>query len=93
MADALTWMINATFFPPPVHINSIKPLPAGGVSIGFAAQANLDYLLQYRNDLVIPASAWATLKEFGSSPADRPLLSTNPFGPSPARFFRLWVKP
>ncbi len=92
MADALSWILNATFRPPGARINSIHRQGASSLSLGFDALANLDYELQYRAGLGPAANGWSLLQEFGAAPADRSLLSTNSTA-AQSRFFRLWVRP
>lgn len=93
MADALSWIINATFRPPPVRLNSINRLNAGSVALGFEALSNLDYALQYRNDFKPNTNPWSLSWDLGSSPVDRSLFFTSSVAPAPSRFFRLWVRP
>lgn len=90
MADAVSWILNALLLPPPANINSIKKQGASRVVLGFDALANLDYTLQYRNDLTpVPWSLW---QDFGSSPADRSLSVTSAISGG-SRFFRLGLRP
>ena len=65
MADALNWIINATFRPPGVRINSITPLRSNYMALGFDAVPNLDYALQLRAALNTGVT-WFPLQEFGS---------------------------
>lgn len=93
MADALRWIIDATFRPGSVRINSINLLDNGSSVLGFDAAPNLDYTLQYRSDLQLDSNPWSFLQEFGSSPSARSLLFTSPIAPAQPHFFRLWVRP
>jgi hypothetical protein len=90
MADAVSWIIDATLRPPASQINSIQRLGTGSVALSFPARSNLDYALQYRNDLA--TGVWSLLRDFGSSPADRAVSYTNSTAPQ-SGFFRLWVRP
>jgi hypothetical protein len=92
MADALSWIINTTFLPPPVRINSIFPVSTNSLALGFDAVPNLDYALQLRASLD-PANVWFSLQAFGSSPSSRSLIYTGSIAPVPSRFFRLLVQP
>jgi len=93
MADALSWLITATFFPQPVRINSINRATTGSLVLGFEALPNLDYTLQYVPDLTPNTSPWFLLQDYGSSPVDRSLLLTSSIPLTKSRFFRLWVRP
>jgi hypothetical protein len=93
MADALSWIINATFRPPAVQFNSITRPGASTFALGFDAVPNLDYTLQYRGGLDPTTHVWSFFQEFGSSPVDRSLLITSSIAPASTRFFRLWARP
>jgi hypothetical protein len=93
MADALSWIINATFRPPPVQFNSITRPSASTFALGFDAAANLDYTLQSQSGLSPTTNAWSFFQEFGSSAVDRSLLVTSSIAPASTRFFRLWARP
>jgi hypothetical protein len=89
MADAVSWIVKALLLPPPARFNSINRPGASSLALGFDALANLDYTLQYRNDLTL--GSWLLWQEFGSSPADRALSVTSTI--SGSRFFRLGLRP
>jgi hypothetical protein len=90
MADAVSWIIDATLRPSPSRINSIQRLANGSVALDFDASSNLDYALQYRGSLTV--GVWSLLRDFGSSPVDRVWSYTNSTTPQ-SGFFRLWVRP
>ncbi len=93
MADALTWILNATFRPPPIRINSINLLNTSSLVLNFNAGSNLDYALQSCNTLSFNTNTWSLLRDFGTSPADRFLFFTSAIPPLQTRFFRLWARP
>jgi hypothetical protein len=90
MADAVSWIVDATLRPPPSQINPLG-WSNSSLVLGFLAHSNLDYSLQVRSK--VDTGAWSLLKDFGSSPADRSLLFTNPISGSQSGFFRLWLRP
>jgi hypothetical protein len=91
MADAVSWIVDATLRPPSSRIDSIAWLNANSLVLGFQARSNLDYSLQYRSK--IEGGSWSLLRDFGSSPADRFLSFTNSIVSAQSGFFRLWVRP
>lgn len=93
MADTLTWILDATFRPPPVRINSINRLNAGSLVLQFDAVPNLDYTLQYASNLGLITNLWYFQKEFGSAPLDRSLSFTGSVSAGSPKFFRLWARP
>jgi hypothetical protein len=90
MADAVSWIVNALLLPPPARFNSINWQGASSLALGFDALANLDYTLQYRNDLNL--GSWSLWQDFGSSPVDRSLSVTSTVSGA-SRFFRLGLRP
>jgi hypothetical protein len=59
--------------------------------MSFDALPNLDYTLQYRNDL--GSGSWSFFQEFGSSPVNRLLSATASISGNSSRYFRLWARP
>ena len=93
MADALSWIIDATLRPPSIRLNSIERLGPGSLAIGFEALPNLDYSVQLRPDLSSSTNTWSLLQEFGGSPVNRFLSVTTSISGAPFRYYRLWAKP
>jgi hypothetical protein len=93
MADALTWILNATFQPPAIQINSINMVNSSSLVLNFDAVSNLDYALQFCNNLSFNTNSWGLLRDFGSSPSDRSILYTSSIPALQSRFFRLWARP
>ena len=86
----MSWIVNTLLLPPPARFNSIRRQGTSSLGLGFNALANLDYTLQYRNDLTL--GSWLLWQEFGSSPADRALSVTSTISGG-SRFFRLGLRP
>ncbi len=93
MADAVSWILDAVLRPPTPRFDSIQVLDGRSVVLGFSAEANLAYGLQYTDSLKPEANSWSLLQLFGGAPIDRSLFFTNPVAPSSSRFFRLQAGP
>ena len=91
MADAVSWIVDATLRPPPSHLIPLTWSNADSLVLEFQARSNLDYAVQYRSK--VDSGVWSLLRDFGSSTGERTLLFTNSIASSPSGFFRLWVKP
>ncbi|HEY5913174.1 MAG TPA: hypothetical protein VJA21_21495 [Verrucomicrobiae bacterium] len=93
MADAVSWVIDATLRTPAPRFNYINRLPPNSLALNFSALPNLAYALQYTNTLTGSTGPWPLLQEFGSSPVDRSLSYTSSISAVQTRFFRIWARP
>ncbi len=91
MGDVVSWILEATLRAPPPVFNSILAPDQSHVVFNFNAQSNLDYALQFRNNL--GAGGWTALSEFPVGPTNRSLWFTNNVNTISARFYRLTVGP
>ena len=91
MGDLVSWILNATLRPPPVRFDSLSTPDANHFAFHFAANANLDYVLQANNNLA--TSSWSTLRDFSSAPTSRLIWVTNSVSGLQSRFYRLVATP
>jgi hypothetical protein len=91
MIDTVSWIVNATLRPPQPNFTSILTPDSSHVAFQFSAQANLDYVLQYRSDL--SAGGWTKLQDLSSASTNRIIWFTNTISGTGTRFYRLAVGP
>jgi hypothetical protein len=91
MLDTVNWIVNATLRPPRPTFASVQGIANNRVAFSFNAQSNLDYVLQYRNDLVV--GNWTKLQDLSSAPTNRFVWFTNAISGTSTRFYRLRVGP
>jgi hypothetical protein len=91
MADAVTWILNATLRPPQPVFTSIQAPDNLHAVFGFNAISNLDYIAQFRN--TVAGGSWSLLKDFSNAPTNRSITFTNLTGGTSSRFYRLTVGP
>jgi len=91
MIDTVNWIVNAVLRPPPTSFSGISPVDSTRVAFNFFAQSNLDYLIQYRNNL--GSGNWTKLQDLASAPTNRSLWITNSSGGTGSRYYRLKVGP
>jgi hypothetical protein len=90
MADAVSWLCQAVPGGPPPWLDSIQFGPVGAL-LGFNAQPNLDYRLEYTDDL--RHGAWTPLQDVPGTPTNRLMSVTDSSQKSGVRFYRLRVHP
>lgn len=91
MADAVSWILDATLRPPQPQFNSIQVPDGLHAAINFDARSNVDYVIQYRNSL--GGGIWSLLNDCLSAPTNRSIWFTNNIGGTGSRFYRLKVGP
>jgi hypothetical protein len=90
MADAVCWLCEAVPGGSRPWLNSIQFSPAS-VVLGFNAQPNLDYRLEYCDDL--RNGCWTPLQDVPGTPTNRPMSVTDSPKKTGSRFYRLMVHP
>ena len=90
MADAVSWLCQAVPGGSPPWLDSIQ-FGSASVLLGFNAQPNLDYRLEYTDDL--RHDAWTPLQDVPGTPTNRLMSVNDPSKKSGARFYRLRVHP
>jgi hypothetical protein len=90
MADATSWLCKAISGGSPPWLDSIQFSPVG-VVLGFQAQPNLDYRLEWCDDL--GNGFWSTLANLPATATNCPMTATDSSANSGSRFYRLMVHP
>jgi hypothetical protein len=91
MGDLVSWILNAVLRPPTVRFDAVAVPDANHIAFHFAANANLDYVLQANNNLA--TGSWSTLRDFSSAPTNRFMWVTNSVSGLQSRFYRLVTTP
>jgi len=91
MLDTLDWIVNASLRPPRPSIASILTPDSTHVAFQFAAQSNLDYVVQSRDNL--STGVWTKLQDLSSASTNRSIWFTNAVSGTSTRFYRLLVGP
>lgn len=91
MSDVVTWILNSTLRRPLPRLNFVLPPQRNLMALNFAANSNLDYILQFRNSFT--AGTWFNLRDFLSAPTNRLVSFTNVVTGLSAREYRVAVGP
>jgi len=91
MEDTVTWIVNAVLHPPPARFDFVQLPDPNHVLLGFIANSNLDYTLQYKNAL--DSGIWSNWQELRSAPTNRSVQLLIPVSAASSRFYRLAVGP
>jgi hypothetical protein len=91
MGDAISWLTQSVLQPPLPPLKACLAPGAQEVVLSFNAQPNLDYTLEFRENL--EPGPWSFLADLSGAPTNRFICFTNSITGSATRFFRLSVRP
>ena len=91
MGDAISWLTQSVLQPPLPPLKARLAPGAREVVLSFYAQPNLDYVLEFRENL--EPGSWSFLADLSGAPTNCIIRFTNSIAGSTTRFFRLTVRP